>query len=107
MITTALCAAMFFKSDYNKACTHKNELCYINHDLTEDYTEIFILMTEYLLDSFPVPVCDNIRIIIFSRSCKTKQSLVTIIVTTERDKQRKNQWVLKVTVTMPTFFCCI
>jgi hypothetical protein len=56
---------MFFKSDYNKACTHKNELCYINHDLTEDYTEIFILMTEYLLDSFPVPVCDNIRIIIF------------------------------------------
>jgi len=84
IITTAVCAAMFFNGNHHKACGYMKD-----HNLIPEMLEksrfnrrlhaISMLMndlfhqmgmilkelsdcTEYLLDSFPVPMCDNIRI---------------------------------------------
>jgi hypothetical protein len=84
IITTAVIAAMFFKGNLSNACNYMKD-----HNLIPDMLEksrfhrrlhgISMLIndlfhqigmilketsdcTEYLLDSFPVPICDNIRI---------------------------------------------
>lgn len=84
IITTALVAAMFFSGNHSKACDymkdHKLVLTMLEksrfnrrlHRLSMLINDLFhqvgmILKeisetTEYLLDSFPVPICDNIRI---------------------------------------------
>ena len=84
IITTAVCAAMFFNGNHSKACSYMKEHGLIPNMLDKSRFNrrlhgIFMLMndlfhqmgmilketsddTEYLLDSFPVPICDNIRI---------------------------------------------
>ncbi|BAY41683.1 transposase (plasmid) [Nostoc sp. NIES-2111] len=84
IITTAMIAAMFFSGNHSKACSYMKD-----HNLIPGMLEksrfnrrlhkVSMLMndlfhqvgtalkeisehTEYLLDSFPVPICDNIRI---------------------------------------------
>ncbi len=84
IITTALIAAIFFSGNHSKACAYM-----LDHNLIPNMLEksrfnrrlhrLFMLIndlfhqigmilkesgncTEYLLDSFPVPMCDNIRI---------------------------------------------
>lgn len=84
IITTAICAAMFFNGNHSKACSYmKDHRLILNmlensrfnrrlHSVSMLINDLFhqvgtILKdisdsTEYLLDSFPVPICDNIRI---------------------------------------------
>ncbi len=81
IITTAVCAAMFFNGNHSKACTYMQEHGLIRNMLDKSRFNrrlhgIFMLMndlfhqmgmilkeisddTEYLLDSFPVAMCDN------------------------------------------------
>jgi hypothetical protein len=84
IITTAVCAAIFFSGNHSKACTYMKEHGLIPNMLDKSRFNtrlhgVFMLIndlfhqmgmilkeisedTEYLLDSFPVPMCDNIRI---------------------------------------------
>lgn len=84
IITTALVAAMFFNGNHSSACSYMKDHNLITrmleksrfnrrlHNLSMLINDLFhqvgmILKetsdtTEYLLDSFPVPICDNIRI---------------------------------------------
>ncbi|MBD2609371.1 IS982 family transposase [Scytonema hofmannii FACHB-248] len=84
IITTAVCAAMFFHGNHNKACCYLKDHNLIPHMLEKSrfnrrlhgismlindlFHQIGMILkevgncTEYLLDSFPVPICDNIRI---------------------------------------------
>jgi len=84
IITTALVAAIFFSGNHSKACAYMKDhnlivrmleksrfnrrlhrLSMLMNDL---FHQIGMILketsdcTEYLLDSFPVPMCDNIRI---------------------------------------------
>ncbi|MDF5714139.1 MAG: IS982 family transposase [Rhizonema sp. NSF051] len=84
IITTAVCAAMFFNGNHHKACCYLKDHNLIPHMLEKSrfnrrlhgismlindlFHQIGMILkeisdcTEYLLDSFPVPICDNIRI---------------------------------------------
>jgi hypothetical protein len=84
IITTALTAAMFFNGNHAKACNYMKEHNLIPNMLEKSrfnrrlhnvdmlindlFHQIGMILketsdcTEYLLDSFPVPICDNIRI---------------------------------------------
>ena len=84
IITTAVCAAMFFNGNHHKACGYMKDhnlipemleksrfnrrLHGISMLINDLFHQIGIILkeisdcTEYLLDSFPVPICDNIRI---------------------------------------------
>ena len=84
IITTALVAAMFFNGNHKQACEYMKEHKFISrmleksrfnrrlHRLSMLINDLFHQLgmiikylskdTEYLLDSFPVPLCDNIRI---------------------------------------------
>lgn len=84
IITTALVAAIFFYGNHSKACSYMKDHKLIPqmleksrfnrrlHNVSMLINDLFhqvgmILKessdcTEYLLDSFPVPMCDNIRI---------------------------------------------
>lgn len=84
IITTAVCAAMFFDGNHSKACIYMKDHNLIPHMLEKSrfnrrlhgismlindlFHQIGIILkeasdcTEYLLDSFPVAMCDNIRI---------------------------------------------
>ena len=84
IITTVIAAAMFFNGNQSKACDYMKEHRLISNMLEKSRFNrrlhgIFMLIndlfhqvgmilkqssdcTEYLLDSFPVPMCDNIRI---------------------------------------------
>lgn len=84
IITTALVAALFFNGNHSKACNYMKEHKFIPgmleksrfnrrlHSVSMLINDLFhqigmILKetsdcTEYLLDSFPVALCDNIRI---------------------------------------------
>jgi hypothetical protein len=84
IITTAVCAAMFFNGNHSKACSYLKDhnlipnmleksrfnrrihgISMLINDLFHQMGMIFKQIsdcTEYLLDSFPVPICDNIRI---------------------------------------------
>jgi hypothetical protein len=84
VITTALVAARFFGSNHKQACDYLLEHGYMPEMLTPSrfsrrlhrlflpLLDLFDCLgmilksinasTEYLLDSFPVPICDNIRI---------------------------------------------
>ncbi|MCC5625406.1 IS982 family transposase [Nostoc sp. CHAB 5715] len=84
IITTAVCAAMFFDGNHSKACSYMKDhklipkmleksrfnrrLHGISMLINDLFHQIGMILkessdcTEYLLDSFPVPICDNIRI---------------------------------------------
>lgn len=84
IITTALTAAMFFDGNQAKACAYMKDhnlipnmleksrfnrrLHAINMLVNDLFHQIGMILketsncSEYLLDSFPVPLCDNIRI---------------------------------------------
>ncbi|TFI54284.1 IS982 family transposase [Mastigocladus laminosus UU774] len=84
IITTVIIAAMFFNGNHSQACGYMKDHNLIPHMLEKSrfnrrLHSISMLMndmfhqvgmilkqmsdcTEYLLDSFPVPICDNIRI---------------------------------------------
>jgi hypothetical protein len=84
IITTALVAAIFFGGNHSMACSYMKSHRLISKMLDKSrfnrrIHRLFMLMndifhqmgmvfkeisehTEYLLDSFPVPICDNIRI---------------------------------------------
>jgi hypothetical protein len=84
VITTALTAAMFFYGNHAKACEYMKEHNLIPNMLDKSrfnrrlhnvdmlindlFHQIGMILketsdcTEYLVDSFPVPICDNIRI---------------------------------------------
>ncbi len=84
IITTAMCAAMFFGGNHAKACNYMKDHKLIPnmleksrfnrrlHGISMLVNDLFHQLgmilkessncTEYLLDSFPVPMCDNIRI---------------------------------------------
>lgn len=84
IITTAITAAMFFNGNHSKACNYMKDHNLIPHMLEKSrfnrrlhgiamlINDLFHQMgmilketsgcTEYLLDSFPVALCDNIRI---------------------------------------------
>ena len=84
IITTAVCAAIFFNGNHSKACSYLKDHNLIPkmleksrfnrrlHGISMLINDLFHQMgmilkevsdcTEYLLDSFPVPMCDNIRI---------------------------------------------
>ncbi|MBW4635331.1 MAG: IS982 family transposase [Iphinoe sp. HA4291-MV1] len=84
IITTAVCAAMFFNGNHHKACGYMKDhnlipgmleksrfnrrLHGISMLVNDLFHQIGMILkeindcTEYLLDSFPVPICDNIRI---------------------------------------------
>ncbi|MEH2002863.1 MAG: hypothetical protein V7L00_29735 [Nostoc sp.] len=84
IITTALIAAMFFDGNYASCCSYMKDhnlipnmldksrfnrrlhnISMLINDLFHQIGMIFKETsdsTEYLLDSFPVPICDNIRI---------------------------------------------
>lgn len=84
IMTTAICAAMFFNGNHTKACSYLKDHKLIPnmleksrfnrrlHGISMLMNDLFHQMgmilkqisdcTEYLLDSFPVPMCDNIRI---------------------------------------------
>lgn len=83
VLTAALVAARFFGGNHKQACEHLKEHGYISnmlstsrfsrrlHHLFSTLLDVFDYLgtvlkalnasTEYLLDSFPVPICDNIR----------------------------------------------
>jgi hypothetical protein len=84
IITTAICAAMFFNGNHSKACSYMKDHNLISNMLEKSrfnrrlhsvsmlindlFHQVGMVLkeisdsTEYLLDSFPVPICDNIRI---------------------------------------------
>jgi hypothetical protein len=84
IITTAVVAAMFFNGNHSAACAYMKDHKLIPnmleksrfnrrlHNISMLINDLFHQLgmilkeisdsTEYLLDSFPVPVCDNIRI---------------------------------------------
>ncbi len=84
IITTAICAAMFFNGNHSKACSYMKDHNLISNMLEKSrfnrrlhsvsmlindlFHQVGMILkeisdsTEYLLDSFPVPICDNIRI---------------------------------------------
>lgn len=84
IITTSVCAAMFFNGNHSKACGYMKDHKLIPkmleksrfnrrlHSISMLINDLFHQMgmilkeisdcTEYLLDSFPVAMCDNIRI---------------------------------------------
>ncbi|GAA6619282.1 IS982 family transposase [Scytonema sp. NUACC26] len=84
IITTALIAAIFFHGNHSKACAYMKDhnliprmleksrfnlrLHRLSMLLNDLFHQIGMILkessncTEYLLDSFPVPMCDNIRI---------------------------------------------
>lgn len=84
IITTALVAAIYFCGNHSKACSYMKEhnlvpmmleksrfnrrLHEISMLMNDLFHQIGMILkessdcTEYLLDSFPVPMCDNIRI---------------------------------------------
>lgn len=84
IITTALVAAMFFNGNQSKACAYMKDHKLIPrmleksrfnrrlHGISMLMNDLFHQMgmilketsncTEYLLDLFPIPICDNIRI---------------------------------------------
>ena len=84
VMTAALVAARFFGGNHSQACEHLQEHGYMPkmldpsrfsrrlHRLFLPLLDLFYCLgmvlkslnasTEYLLDSFPVPICDNIRI---------------------------------------------
>jgi len=84
IITTAVCAAMFFDGNHSKACSYMKDHNFIPNMLEKSrfnrrlhgismlmndlFHQIGMILkessdcTEYLLDSFRVPICDNIRI---------------------------------------------
>ncbi|WP_243146962.1 IS982 family transposase [Scytonema sp. UIC 10036] len=84
IITTALVAAIFFHGNHSKACSYMKDhnlipkmleksrfnrrLHNVSMLLNDLFHQIGMILkesndcTEYLLDSFPVPLCDNIRI---------------------------------------------
>ncbi|WP_392478895.1 IS982 family transposase [Nostoc sp. C110] len=84
IITTSVCAAMFFGGNHSKACRYMKDHKLIPkmleksrfnrrlHSISMLINDLFHQMgmilkeisdcTEYLLDSFPVAMCDNIRI---------------------------------------------
>ena len=84
IITTALTAAIFFGGNHSKACEYMKDHKLINkmleksrfnrrlHNVSMLINDLFHQLgtilkeindsTEYLLDSFPIPMCDNIRI---------------------------------------------
>ncbi|GAX43883.1 transposase [Tolypothrix sp. NIES-4075] len=84
IMTTAVCAAMFFSGNHSRACSYMKDhnlipnmleksrfnrrLHGISMLMNDMFHQIGMILkelsdcTEYLLDSFPVPICDNIRI---------------------------------------------
>ena len=84
IITTAVCAAMFFNGNQSKACSYMKDhnlipgmleksrfnrrLHGIGMLMNDLFHQIGMILkeasdcTEYILDSLPVPMCDNIRI---------------------------------------------
>ena len=84
IITTAICAAMFFNGNHSMACSYMKDHKLISNMLEKSrfnrrlhsvsmlindlFHQVGMVLkeisdsTEYLLDSFPVPLCDNIRI---------------------------------------------
>ncbi len=84
IITTAIIAAIYFCSNHSKACSYMKDhnlipnmleksrfnrrLHKISMLMNDLFHQIGMILkeisecTEYLLDSFPVPMCDNIRI---------------------------------------------
>ena len=84
IITTALTAAIFFNGNHSKACGYMKDhklirkmleksrfnrrLHQISMLINDLFHQIGMILketsdcTEYLLDSFPVPICDNTRI---------------------------------------------
>ncbi|MFH7029470.1 MAG: IS982 family transposase [Heteroscytonema crispum UTEX LB 1556] len=84
IVTTVIIAAMFFNGNHSKACSYMKDHNLIPNMLKKSrfnrrlhrisilINDLFHQMgmilkeisdcTEYLLDSFPVPMCDNIRI---------------------------------------------
>lgn len=92
ILTTALVAALFFYGNHARACQYMQEQGLVGqmlgksrfsrrlHQLSDLMYELFHQLgmafkhlhntTEYLLDSFPIPICDNIRI----RRCRLTQS---------------------------------
>ena len=84
ILTTAVCAAMFFGGNHTKACNYMKDHKLIPtmldksrfnrrlHGISMLVNDLFHQLgmilkessdcTEYLLDSFTVPLCDNIRI---------------------------------------------
>lgn len=84
IITTVICAAMFFNGNHSKACSYMKDHRLISNMLEKSrfnwrlhsvsmlindlFHQVGMVLkqisdsTEYLLDSFPVPICDNIRI---------------------------------------------
>ncbi|WP_243146800.1 hypothetical protein [Scytonema sp. UIC 10036] len=84
IITTAVVAAMFFNGNHHKACSYMKDhklipdmleksrfnrrLHNVSMLINDLFHQIGMILkessdfTEYLLDSFPVPLCDNIRI---------------------------------------------
>ncbi|WP_292750925.1 transposase [Nostoc sp. NMS4] len=84
IITNAICAAMFFNGNHSKACSYMKDHNLISNMLEKSrlnrrlhsvsmlindlFHQVGMVLkeisdsTEYLLDSFPVPICDNIRI---------------------------------------------
>jgi hypothetical protein len=84
IITTAMIAAMFFGGNHSKACSYMKDhnlipgmleksrfnrrLHKVSMLMNDLFHQVGIALkeisehTEYLLDSFPVPMCDNIRI---------------------------------------------
>jgi hypothetical protein len=84
IITTVIIAGMFFNGNHSKACNYMKDYNFIPsmleksrfnrrlHGISMLMNDLFHQMgmilkeisdcTEYLLDSFPVPICDNIRI---------------------------------------------
>jgi hypothetical protein len=84
IITSAICAAMYFDGNHNKACGYLKDHNLIPNMLEKSlfnrrlhgismlindlFHQIGMILkeisdcTEYLLDSFPVAICDNIRI---------------------------------------------
>ncbi|MBW4429100.1 MAG: IS982 family transposase [Nostoc desertorum CM1-VF14] len=84
IITTAIIAAMYFSGNHSKACSYMKDhnliprmleksrfnrrLHHVSMLINDLFHQVGMVLkeisenTEYLLDSFPVPICDNIRI---------------------------------------------
>ncbi|GAA6620048.1 IS982 family transposase [Scytonema sp. NUACC26] len=84
IITTALISAIFFNGNHSKACSYMQDhnlipnmleksrfnrrLHHLSMLMNDLFHQIGTILkqssdsTEYLLDSFPVPICDNIRL---------------------------------------------
>jgi hypothetical protein len=84
VLTTAFVAAMFFGGNHKLACEYMKDHCLVNYMLDKSrfnrrihrlsmlmndlFHQVGMILKEssdsieYLIDSFPVPMCDNIRI---------------------------------------------